>query len=275
MFSHSPLLCEFALEKSFSHFCVTWGYFIKPYLCSAKYGWRMRFLFSVTYLKKAMHSYKIIKVKLKIKLKKMKKFYLIAGMVLSIMTAGVFTACSESEDDRMDFQLLKKQEKQKSSLNEETSAFKSCLVSTLKQTRTRSVNENFTFTEEQLGILKEKSLAMFESHGFTEKDVMDLVENDDERLIFVATVFTAIVESPSMPTVKTRAVEGDNGECFYIEKVKECLKRLIDITEITDFLTGCLTKTALFSTLAKFIPYAGYAFAAADFANCMGWLDWW
>ena len=203
----------------------------------------------------------------------MKKFYLIAGMVLSIMTAGVFTACSESEDDRMDLQLLKKQEKQKSTVNEETSAFKAYMVSTLKQAKTRSVNENFTFTEEQLGILKEKSLAMFESHGFTEKYVMDLVENDDERLIFVATVFTAIVESPSMPTVKTRAAEGDNGECFDIDKVIECFNKAAKITNAANLIAKCMSKVSILSALAKVVQVGGYALAVETFIDCMGWTD--
>lgn len=202
----------------------------------------------------------------------MKRFYLIAGMVLSIMTAGVFTACSESEDDRMDLQLLEKQEKKKSVLNKETSAFKSYMVSTLKQSRTRSGDEDFAFSEEQLGMLKEKSLAMFASHGFTEKYLMDLVENDGEQLIFVATVFTAVVESPSIPIVKTRTEGGENGECYNAASVSDCLLRAL---AIRDILEKCLTKAAILKIISKWVPYAGYASAVADFANCMGWVDWW
>ena len=202
----------------------------------------------------------------------MKRFYLIAGMVLSIMTAGVFTACSDYEDDRMDLQLLKKQEKQGSVLNEETSAFKSYMILTLKQSRTRSGDEDFAFSEEQLGMLKEKSLAMFTSHGFTEEYVMDVVENDDERLIFVATVFTAILESPSMPTVKTRAVEGSEDEtCYDAERVSDCLLRALNIR---DLVTSCLTKTAILKIISKWVPYLSLAAALTDFANCMGWVDW-
>ncbi|MFI3315476.1 MAG: hypothetical protein R3Y04_07425, partial [Rikenellaceae bacterium] len=36
-----------------------------------------------------------------------------------------------------------------------------------------------------------------------------------------------------------------------------------------------LTKYAAFKILGRLVPYAGYTVAAADFANCMGWLNWW
>ncbi len=129
----------------------------------------------------------------------MKNLILIAGMVLSMMTAGVCTAYSQSEDESKDQQWLEQLEEQEFTLTDETSAFKSCVVSIMKQARDEGKKlEDFAYTEEQLKVLKEKSLAMFKSHGFTEKHVMDLVENNDERLVFVATVFTAIVEAKSV-----------------------------------------------------------------------------
>ena len=120
-------------------------------------------------------------------------------MVLTMMTMGICIAYSQSKDDNKEFKWLEKLDKQEFVLTKETSTFKSCMVSIMKQAKDEGKKrEDLAFTEEQLKMLKEKSLAMFKSHGFTEKHVMDLVENNDERLIFVATVFTAMVESKSV-----------------------------------------------------------------------------
>ncbi len=38
---------------------------------------------------------------------------------------------------------------------------------------------------------------MFESHGFTEKDIRNVGAKTDEDIIFMAAIFTAIVEHPA------------------------------------------------------------------------------
>lgn len=200
----------------------------------------------------------------------MNKFYSIAVMVISIMTACLFTFISCSDNDDYDFQLL--MEQQKTVLNKETSDFKSNLVSALTSQNTRAVDGEFVFSEEQLKNLKELSLKMFESHGYAKEYIENVVENNDERLIMAAAIFTAIVESPSTPIVKTRVEGNDNEECYNANSVSDCLLRAAGIKEL---LQGCIKKATILKLISKYVPGIGYAAAVVDFANCMGWVEWW
>lgn len=206
-----------------------------------------------------------------------KKRFLYFSVSFILFLGMIFTACS-NEDEFSDLKLLSKQANIKPTLNEETETFKTTFVSMLKPTtQTRASSDEFFFTEEQIDVITNKSLQMFSSHGFSEEEVIRLVDGDKEKLIFVATLFTALLESPttypetrSYALLKTQS-ESDEDTCYDSASITDCILRATGLKEL---ITGCLTKKAALKLLSKIVPYAGYVVAAADFANCMGWVDW-
>lgn len=204
-----------------------------------------------------------------------KKFFL--GFIAMMIVGGAFMACSK-DSDPLDLQLLEEQAKQKVTLNKETSAFKADIISAISQSPTRVSETEFTFSAEQMKMLRESSLNMFRSHGFSEKEVLDVVDNNDIRLIFVATAFTALMEYPgtasySMP--KTRSESGET--CYNIERIKHCLWEAVkDVFGLYDIMESiekkCVTKTIALELLGKYAAYIDIATAIYDFSNCMGWI---
>lgn len=204
-----------------------------------------------------------------------KKIFL--GLIAMMIVGGVFMACSK-DSDPLDLQLLEEQAKQKVTLNKETSAFKEDVISAMSQSPTRVSEAEFTFSAEQMEMLRESSLNMFRSHGFSEKEVLDVVDNNDIRLIFVATAFTALMEYPgtasySMP--KTRSESGET--CYDIDRIKHCIwaavKDAFGIDSILESIVEkCLSKQAALALLGKVAAYVGAAMAIYDFSNCMGWV---
>lgn len=189
----------------------------------------------------------------------------------AVLITGLSIACS-NENDAPDLQLLEKQSEQKNVLNEETAEFKSSLTSVLKQEQKRGINNTSEFSEGTIEFLKDKGLKMFKSHGFTEEDIRNVGAKTDEDIIFMATIFTAIVEHPAnMPRVMKKSESG--GEtCYDGSSISDCLLRA---TGIKQLVTGCLTRAAALKFASKYVPLAGYAIFMADFANCMGWVNWW
>ncbi|WP_337646262.1 hypothetical protein [Paraprevotella clara] len=200
---------------------------------------------------------------------KIRKIYFSIVVASAVLITGLSIACS-NENDALDLQLLEKQSEQKTVLNKETTEFKSSLTSVLKQERKRGLDNASEFSEGTIKFLKDKGLKMFESHGFTEKDIRNVGAKTDEDIIFMAAIFTAIVEHPAnTPRVMKKGESG--GGCYNANKIVDCI---LQATGIQAVVTGCLTKAAALQVAKKYIPYVGYAVALADFANCMGWTDW-
>lgn len=206
----------------------------------------------------------------------MKNRFLTLG-IITLFTALVIMSCSK---DDVNYDLLT-ENTENYQLNKESLEFKHSIISTFEtqNASTKSgVNTNSNFAEDQIEDLREKSIDMFKSHGFEQSELDDLLEDGDERIIFMATVFTAIIDqepiysTPGVIKTKLESSSVDDDTCYPSASVSDCLLRATGIKEI---LTGCLTKYAAFKILGRLVPYAGYTVAAADFANCMGWLNWW
>ena len=148
---------------------------------------------------------------------KIRKIYFSIVVASAVLITGLSIACS-NENDALDLQLLEKQSEQKTVLNKETTEFKSSLTSVLKQERKRGLDNASEFSEGTIKFLKDKGLKMFESHGFTEKDIRNVGAKTDEDIIFMAAIFTAIVEHPAnTPRVMKK---GESGEgCYNANKL--------------------------------------------------------
>ena len=196
------------------------------------------------------------------------KIYFCMVVAVSMFTAFFSTSCS-NENDSLDLQLLEKQSKQKIALNEETAEFKSTLTSVLKQVQKRGNNSSSQIPEETMGFLKDKGLKMFKSHGFTENDIKNAGAVTDEEIVFMARIFTAIVEHPAnIPRVMKKSESGN--ECYDANRIVDCI---LQATGISAVITGCLTKAAALQVARKYIPYVGAVVTIADFVNCMGWFN--
>ena len=178
--------------------------------------------------------------------KKYNKSFLLALFGL-IIAFGTFVGCSK-DSDSLDFQFLEEQAKQTVKLNKETAAFKDDIVSVMTETATRASEDEFSFSVEQMKMLRESSLKMFQSHGFSEKEVLDAVENDELRLVFVATAFTALMEYPSTSSYSMPKTRSESGEtCYDIERIKQCLWEVLkDAVGLYDLMESiekkCITK---------------------------------
>lgn len=193
---------------------------------------------------------------------------ILLSIIIFLSLCYIITSCST---DDTDLQLLEEQYKIKPTLNKETSEFKSAFISVLNSNKSRVSNKEIEFSNEQIDILKDKSLKLFKSHGFSKKELNKYGIKSDEHLILSATIFTALMENPSLSqNIKTRSENDET--CYNGTSISDCLLRVTGIHEI---ITGCLTKKAILKILGKYVPYIGWATAVADFANCMGWVDWW
>lgn len=200
---------------------------------------------------------------------------ILSACVFIAMISCVLVSCSQYEEP-YDLLLLEEQSKQEITLNKETSSFKADVISVVSQTKTRASGDDFSFSAEQIKMLRKSSLEMFQSHGFSEKEVLTIVDNNDIRLIFVATVFTALMEYPSTASYSMPKTRSESGEtCYDIERIKDCLWEVFkDTFGLYDIMESiekkCVTKTAALKLLGKIGGYINAAIAIYDFSTCMG-----
>lgn len=214
----------------------------------------------------------------------MKKVNLIVGMMVVVMVGCIFVACS-NDDHNLNLQLLEEQSRQKTILNKETADFKSGLISAVNLQKTKASAEEFRFSAEQVKDLRKQSLKMFKSHGFVEDEFKEFMDEGDERLILIATMFTAIMESPvaTFSRIKTRSEGGsESGECFSWSKALACgtsvLYGIIPLNDIRAAFAGagCLTKTVALNILKSLVKKATVWVAIGaiiiDYSLCMDWI---
>ncbi len=200
----------------------------------------------------------------------MKKQILFHASLFIMLGAVIFSACS-SDDELNDLKLLQEQSQQQKVLNEETSEFKNTFVEIVKDESvgTRAASNEFTLTEEQTKILKNKAMNMFKSHNISDSDIDGLNSGTDESFIALAVIFATIVEQPSITPARMKTAS-ENEECFDAVLVAECLLKVFAIHEV---LKGCVTKTTLVKILGKYASALGYIAMAVEFADCVGWID--
>ena len=99
---------------------------------------------------------------------------ILSACVFIAMISCVLVSCSQYEEP-YDLLLLEEQSKQEITLNKETSSFKADVISVVSQTKTRASGDDFSFSAEQIKMLRKSSLEMFQSHGFSEKEVLILL----------------------------------------------------------------------------------------------------
>lgn len=199
---------------------------------------------------------------------------------LFVLFLGMLTV-SCSKDDNYD---LLTEETDTFTLNKQTQEFKDNLLSTLNAQKivTKS-NDEVEFTKEQVTDLRNKSLDMFASHGFKRSEFKEFLGDGDERIILMATIFTAIIEQEPVYTVpnriKTRSESsgGDDGTCWSKDRVISCLSSLIGLGEIGTAFNGikCITKSiakVVVKNLARSVlGAAAVAITVLEFTICMGW----
>lgn len=123
----------------------------------------------------------------------MKKKLVFAGtLLLAIVSIFAVHSCSNSMDE--DLEILKSQEEEKVLLSQEISGFKSDVVNTIMQDRTRNA-DTLTLSDEQIRNLRASSLEFLKSQGFEERDYRDFMKEDDPRLILYATLYAGILET--------------------------------------------------------------------------------
>lgn len=215
----------------------------------------------------------------------MKKKLVFAGtLLLAIVSIFAVHSCSNSMDE--DLEILKSQEEEKVLLSQEISGFKSDVVNTIMQDRTRNAN-TLTLSDEQIRNLRASSLEFLKSQGFEERDYRDFMKEDDPRLILYATLYAGILETniDRMYGMKNRSEgSGSGGDniCYDIAQVSVCMLRAVEsgvgIDTIMQALTGkCLTKAvckALLKTIVRKVPWIAVAVALDTFIDCMGWYPW-
>lgn len=205
--------------------------------------------------------------------------------IVALFLGTIIVSCSKYESN-LD---LLTENIEDSRLNEESLEFKNSIISTLNTQKVSTKSgETVNFTEEQVKDLREKSLDMFASHGFKRSEFKEFLGEGDERIILMATIFTAIIEQEPVymtpSRIKTKSeTDDDDGTCWSFARVTYCAGQAfmsaVGADEIQSWFTGyrCLTKSlvkSIFKTALKKFPYIAAASAIGLFSECMGWLPW-
>lgn len=220
----------------------------------------------------------------------MRKKIIIANALLLIVIGISFVqSCSSSTDENLE--ILQVQNKEKELLNQEVSYFKSEVIDALQQSKTRN-SDTLLFSKQQIRELRETSLEFLISQGFEEQDYRDFMKEDDPRLIFMAALYTGILETnvDRIFGMKTRneggssggPISGDDSTCYSVAQVTICLQRAvlngIGADDIMKAIAGkCATKKlckTLVKVFVKKVPIVGIVSALDAFADCMGWYSW-
>lgn len=193
------------------------------------------------------------------------------SIVLFFALLGFLSSCSNDEN----FEALK-MEFQKKELDQRSSDFKNVLVTSLKESKTRSPGI-LKLNQSQLDSLRSLSLNVLKEFGYSDEELKEFSTKDDQRLILLGAFVVGVSET-------NHTSLSDDDACYDADKAMNCIyttiKDAIGLTlaeEIWNSVKAyrCLTKKILKEAIRqglKKVPGISVISIIYSYSSCMGWI---